>query len=204
MTLLSVYLVTTVSPSAICSSMVKLMIEKASRISATDRLKSSRVGPCPGSRPRSTKSGLSSSSITSRFPLACSSKKRRTSALLSSNDTEPRPSCPEPAFGCQVPRNQTIVQPKMRLGTLSPGSGSPSAPRALRLLIISACQLFVVTVMLAGVAQPESPTAALLTACMPDRSGFIGNSSGPVSMDVVLKIVPQGTLVGNGGVAANA
>src|SRR5829696_8358078 len=97
-TLLSVYLVTTVSPSAICSSIVNLMMEKVSRISAIDRLKSSRVGPCPGTRPRSTKSGLRSSSITSRFPLACSSRKRRTSALFSSNDTELDPPCIELNF----------------------------------------------------------------------------------------------------------
>src|ERR671917_1981413 len=93
-TLLSVYLVTTVSPSATCSSIVKLTIEKASRISAIERLKSSRVGPCPGTRLRSTKSALSSSSITSRFPLACSSRKRRTSALFSFNDTDLDPPCP--------------------------------------------------------------------------------------------------------------
>src|SRR5829696_1390441 len=83
-TWLSVYFVTTLSPSASCSSMVKLVVEKASLISAIVRLKSSRVGPCPGIRLRSTKSGLSSSSMTSRFPLASSSKKRRTIALFSS------------------------------------------------------------------------------------------------------------------------
>src|SRR5918998_3955308 len=97
-TLLSVYLVTTVSPSATCSSIVKLTIEKVSRISAIERLKSSRVGPCPGTRLRSTKSGLRSSSITSRFPLACSSRKRRTSALFTSNDTELDPPCTELNF----------------------------------------------------------------------------------------------------------
>src|ERR687898_1658933 len=118
MTLLSVYLVTTVSPSAICSSMLKLMIEKASRISVTDRLKSSRVGPCPGSRPRSTKSGASSSSITSRLPLNCSSRKRRASALFSSTDTELRPPRPKPTFRHRVRRNQTMVLSSMQSGTL--------------------------------------------------------------------------------------
>src|SRR5215213_138387 len=98
MTLLSVYLVTTVSPSAICSSMVKLMVEKASRISATERLKSSRVGPCPGSRLRSTKSGLSSSSMTLILTSLTSSRKRRTSALLfsSTSDIAPASSLPTP------------------------------------------------------------------------------------------------------------
>src|SRR5918994_1005191 len=148
MRLLSVYLVTTVSPSAICSSMLKLMIEKASRISVTDRLKSSRVGPCPGSRPRSTKSGLSSSSITSRFPLACSSKKRRTSALFSSSDTELRPPCTKPTFRRRVPRNQTMVQPTMHSGT--PGRSFNSEVASFtaqhlelhrRLSLLSACML---------------------------------------------------------------
>src|ERR687898_1090080 len=50
------------------------------------RLKFSRVEPCPGIRARSTKSGVSSSSMTSRFPLSSSSKKRRTMALFSSAD----------------------------------------------------------------------------------------------------------------------
>src|SRR5215207_4641784 len=89
-TLLWLYLVTTVSPSATCSSMVKLVVEKLSRPSATERLNSSRVGPCPGSRLRSTKSGAASSSMTSRFPLAIvSSKNQRTMTLFSSaEDTD--------------------------------------------------------------------------------------------------------------------
>src|SRR5215211_2598446 len=90
---ISLTLVTTASPSATCSSMAKAVVEKPSRISATERLKSSRVGPCPGIRLRSTKSGLSSSSMTSRFPLSGSSKKRRTRALFSSADTELPPPC---------------------------------------------------------------------------------------------------------------
>src|SRR5215207_6799569 len=81
---LSLTLVTTVSPSATCSSMAKAVLVQLSRISATVRLKSSRVGPCPGIRLRSTKSWLSSSSMTSRLPLTSSSKKRRTRALFSS------------------------------------------------------------------------------------------------------------------------
>src|SRR5215204_2195073 len=83
-------LVTTVPPSATCCSMVKLVVQKSARICATERLRSSRVGPCPGIRLRSTKSGATSSSMTSRFPLASvSSKKRRAMALFScaSDDT---------------------------------------------------------------------------------------------------------------------
>src|SRR5215208_4019120 len=118
MTLFSEYLVTTVSPSAICSSMVKSMIEKASRISVTARLKSSRVGPCPGSRARSTKSGLSSSSITTRFPLACSSRKRRTSALFSSTDTEQRPPRLKPTLCRKAHQSQTMVHLALLSGTL--------------------------------------------------------------------------------------
>src|SRR5215212_1370332 len=148
MTLLSVYLVTTVSPSAICSSIVKLIVEKASRISVTDRLKSSRVGPCPGSKPQSTKSGLSSSSITSRLPLTCSSKKRRTSALFSSTDTELRPPRSKLTFRRRVRRNQTMVLPTMQSGTLGRSFNREVAtftPQHLevhwRLSLLAACML---------------------------------------------------------------
>src|SRR5688572_19112065 len=109
-TALSLYLVTTVSPSATCSSMVKLVVEKASWISAIVRLKSSRVGPCPGIRLRSTKSGLRSSSMTSRFPLINSSKKRRTRALFSSADTELPPPC-QLAFLYRVD-NMSMMPPR--------------------------------------------------------------------------------------------
>src|SRR5215216_4387251 len=76
MTLLSEYLVTTVSPSAICSS------------------------------------------ITSRFPLACSSRKRRTSALFSSTDTEHRPPRLKPTLRRKAHQSQTMVHPALHSGTL--------------------------------------------------------------------------------------
>src|SRR5918998_1093610 len=82
--------VTTLSPSAICSSMLKWRSEKEARRSAIHRLTSSILPTFPGITSWSTKSGASNSSATSRFPwLASSSLKRRTRALLStSTDTD--------------------------------------------------------------------------------------------------------------------
>src|SRR5215207_2900228 len=65
------------------------MLEKLACSSATECIQPSRPGSWSGSKLWSTKSGARSSSRTSRSPLACASKKRRTRALFSSvSDTE--------------------------------------------------------------------------------------------------------------------
>src|SRR5215213_7207437 len=84
--------------------MVKLVVAQPSRSSATERLKSSRVGPWPGIRLRSTKAGAASSSMTSRFPLASSCSNRRTMALFSSADDK-APSSSWPTYALPMDRH---------------------------------------------------------------------------------------------------